>query len=202
MPTQHESGSVLRFLVPLLAAAVWSAAVAQPDIKSSVTRTPGQATASATATAVATITAIDARNRRITLKTPQGRVMDMTVGPEARNFEQLRVGDKVTVSYQEALTVSLKKGAGEATVQEREIAERSQPGAKPGGTMGREVTVVAQVVAVNKDAQIVTVKGPRGQVMDLHVSDPAQMQDVKRGDRVQAVYTEAIAISVEPGAAK
>lgn len=202
MPTQHESGSVLRFMVPLLAAAVWSAAVAQPDIKSSVTRTPGQATASATATAVATITAIDAPNRRITLKTPQGRVMDMTVGPEARNFEQLRVGDKVTVSYQEALTVSLKKGAGEATVQEREIAERSQPGAKPGGTMGREVTVVAQVVAVNKDAQIVTVKGPRGQVMDLHVSDPAQMQDVKRGDRVQAVYTEAIAISVEPGAAK
>ncbi|QET06573.1 hypothetical protein FOB72_20235 [Cupriavidus pauculus] len=189
-------------MVPLLAAAVWSAAVAQPDIKSSVTRTPGQATASATATAVATITAIDAPNRRITLKTPQGRVMDMTVGPEARNFEQLRVGDKVTVSYQEALTVSLKKGAGEATVQEREIAERSQPGAKPGGTMGREVTVVAQVVAVNKDAQIVTVKGPRGQVMDLHVSDPAQMQDVKRGDRVQAVYTEAIAISVEPGAAK
>ncbi|WP_223851717.1 hypothetical protein [Cupriavidus pauculus] len=202
MPTQHESGRVLRFMVPLLAAAVWSAAVAQPDIKSSVTRTPGQATASATATAVATITAIDAPNRRITLKTPQGRVMDMTVGPEARNFEQLRVGDKVTVSYQEALTVSLKKGAGEATVQEREIAERSQPGAKPGGTMGREVTVVAQVVAVNKDAQIVTVKGPRGQVMDLHVSDPAQMQDVKRGDRVQAVYTEAIAISVEPGAAK
>lgn len=202
MPTQHESGRVLRFMVPLLAAAVWSAAVAQPDIKSSVTRTPGQATASATATAVATITAIDAPNRRITLKTPQGRVMDMTVGPEARNFEQLRVGDKVTVSYQEALTVSLKKGAGEATVHEREIAERSQPGAKPGGTMGREVTVVAQVVAVNKDAQIVTVKGPRGQVMDLHVSDPAQMQDVKRGDRVQAVYTEAIAISVEPGAAK
>lgn len=202
MPTQHDARRVLRWMVPLLAATVWSAAVAQPDIKSSVTRTPGQATATATATAVATITAIDAPNRKLTLKTPQGRVLDMNVGPEARNFEQLRVGDKVTVSYQEALTVSLKKGAGDATMQEREIAERSQPGAKPGGTMGREVTVVAQVVAVNKDAQIVTVKGPRGNVMDLHVSDPAQMQDVKRGDRVQAVYTEAIAISVEPGAAK
>ncbi|CAG2139804.1 hypothetical protein CUPL110328_00650 [Cupriavidus plantarum] len=202
MPTRHDPRRGLRFMVPLLAAAVWSAAIAQPDVKSDVTRSPGQATATATATAVATITAIDAPKRHLTLKTPQGRVLDMTVGPEARNFEQLRVGDKVTVSYQEALTVSLKKGAGDASMKEREISERSEPGAKPGGTMGREVTVVAQVVAVNPSAQTVTVKGPRGRVMDLHVSDPAQLQDVKQGDRVQAVYTEAVAIKVEPGTGK
>lgn len=204
--SQPTSRFVLHYIAPALAVAIWCAvpgeAMAQPDVKADVTRSPGQTTAKATATGTATITAIDAPNRRITLKTPQGRVSDMTVGPEARNFEQLRVGDKVTVTYQEALTVSLKKGKGELTMKEREIAERSEPGAKPGGTMGREVTVVAEVVSVNKDAQIVTVKGPRGRVMDLHVEDPAQMQDVKRGDRVQAVYTEAVAISVEPGTSK
>ena len=203
---RYVRGYVRRYIGPALAVAIWfavpSATMAQPDVKADVTRSPGQTTAKATATGTATITAIDAPNRRITLKTPQGRVSDMTVGPEARNFDQLRVGDKVTVTYQEALTVSLKKGKGELSMKEREIAERAQPGAKPGGTMGREVTVVAEVVSVNKDAQIVTVKGPRGRVMDLHVEDPAQMQDVKRGDRVQAVYTEAVAISVEPGTAK
>ncbi|WP_172966003.1 MULTISPECIES: hypothetical protein [Cupriavidus] len=175
---------------------------AQPDMKTDLTRTPGQATASGTVTATAVITAIDAANRKLTLKTQQGKTVEMTVGPEARNFEQLKVGDKVTVSYREALTVSLKKGSGAASMQEKEIADRAQPGARPGGTVGREVTVVAQVVAVNREAQIVTVKGPRGQIVDLMVSDPDQMKDVKKGDRVQAVYTEAVAVSVEPGAAR
>ncbi|WP_404993297.1 hypothetical protein [Cupriavidus pauculus] len=192
-----------QLVIPVaLLLAVPAMAQSQPDMKMDVTRTEGQTTATGTAKVTATITAIDTATRKITLKTAQGKITEMTVGPEARNFEQLRVGDKVTVSYNEALTVSLKKGSGAATMQEREISQRAEPGAKPGGTVGREVTVVAQVVAVNKDAQIVTVKGPHGRVVDLLVSDPEQMKNVKKGDRVQAVYTEAVAVSVEPGAAK
>ncbi|PLQ00786.1 hypothetical protein [Cupriavidus pauculus] len=175
---------------------------AQPDVKTDVQRSAGQTTATGTAKVNATITAIDTATRKVTLKTQAGKVVDMTVGDEARNFDQLRVGDKVAVEYTEALTVSLKKGAGAATMQEREIAERSEPGAKPGGRVGREVTVVAQVVKVDKEKNIVTVKGPRGHTVDLMVEDPEQMKSVKKGDRVQAVYTEAVAVSVTPGAAK
>ena len=178
------------------------ASYAQPDVKTDVMRSPGQTTATGTAKVNATITAIDAATRKVTLKTQAGKVVDMTVGDEARNFDQLRVGDKVAVEYTEALTVSLKKGSGAATMQEREIAERSEPGAKPGGRVGREVTVVAQVVKVDKEKNIVTVKGPRGHTVDLMVEDPEQMKNVKKGDRVQAVYTEAVAVSVTPGAAK
>jgi len=174
---------------------------AQPDMKMDVTRTPGQTTATGSVKTTGTITAIDAASRKVTLKTQAGKIVDMNVGEEARNFDQLKVGDKVTVEYNEALTVSLKKGSGAATRQEREIEERSQPGAKPGGRVGREVTVVAQVVNVNKEAQIVTVKGPKGHVVDLMVEDPEQMKNIKKGDRVQAVYTEAVAVSVTPGAA-
>ncbi|GJG94230.1 hypothetical protein [Cupriavidus pauculus] len=179
-----------------------SYAQSQPDMKMDVTRGVGQTTATGTATATATITAIDKASRKVTLKTRTGKVTEMTVGDEARNFDQLRVGDKVTVEYNEALTVSLKKGGGAPSMQEREISERADPGAKPGGRVGREVTVVAQVVAVDKEKQIVTVKGPKGRTVDLRVDDPDQMKDVKKGDRVQAVYTEAVAISVTPGAAK
>lgn len=192
-----------RFIIPVaVLLGLPAVAMAQPETKVDVTRAPGQTTASGVAKVTATITAIDAPRRLVTLKTPAGKVMEMAVGDEARNFEQLRVGDQVTVAYQEALTVSLKKGRGATTAQEREIAQRSEPGAKPGGTLGREVTVVAEVVAVNKDAQVVTVKGPGGRVVDLLVGDPEQMKDVRKGDRVQAVYTEAVAVSVEPAAAR
>lgn len=192
-------------LVSLLSAIGLMIAVpaqAQPDVRTDVTRLPGQAMATGTATVTAVIIAIDKTNRKLSLKTEQGKTVDMTVGPEARNFEQLKLGDKVTVSYREALTVSLKKGSGAASMQEKEISERSQPGARPGGVVGREITVVTQVVAVNREAQTITVKGPRGHVVDLMVSDPEQMTNVKKGDRVQAVYTEAVAVSVEPNAVK
>jgi Cu/Ag efflux protein CusF len=80
--------------------------------------------------------------------------------------------------------------------------ERTPPGAKPGGTVGREVKVLADVVGVNTKTKTVTLKGPKGNTVDLKVEDPAQLANIKTGDQVEAVYTEALAISVEPAAQK
>jgi Cu/Ag efflux protein CusF len=43
----------------------------------------------------------------------------------------------------------------------------------------------------------VTLKGPN-QTVDLKVRDPAQLKLIKVGDQIQAVYTEAVAVGVEP----
>lgn len=98
--------------------------------------------------------------------------------------------------------MSLKKGSGPLAMHEREISDRAAPGAKPGGTVGREVTVTADVVAVNTSAKTVTLKGPKGRTVDLLVEDPERLKEIKKGDRVEAVYTEAMAVSVSPAAAK
>jgi hypothetical protein len=58
------------------------------------------------------------------------------------------------------------------------------------------------VIAVDRQAKIVTLRGPRGQIVDLHVQDPERLKRVKKGDQVKAVYTEALAISVEPATTK
>ncbi|MOA60085.1 hypothetical protein D3C78_1848790 [compost metagenome] len=68
--------------------------------------------------------------------------------------------------------------------------------------VGREVTVTADVVAVNAKTGMVTLKGPKGKTVDVHVEDPEQLKAVRRGDQVQAVYTEALAISVTPRRAR
>lgn len=180
--------------------ALAGAAQAQPDTKVDVTRSPGQATMTGTSKVTATITKIVPVTRTVTLKTHTGKVVDLTVGEEARNFDQLKVGDKVTVEYREALTLSLEKGSGPLSMQTKPIEERAAPGAKPGGVMGQEVTVVADVVAVSPSKQTVTVKGPKGNVMDLMVEDPAQLANVKKGDRIKAVYTQAVAVAVQPAA--
>jgi len=190
----------------LLAAAVMVAATAsawaQPETRVDVTQSAGQATATGTAKLTAKIVKIDVPTRTVSLKSADGRTTDLVVGPEARNFEQLKVGDTVTIEYKEALTMSLKKGSGPLAMREREISDRAAPGAKPGGTIGREVTVTADVVAVNTSTKTVTLKGPKGRTVDLLVEDPERIKSIKKGDRVEAVYTEAVAVSVQPGAGK
>lgn len=186
-----------QYLVLAMTIALAGAAQAQPDTKVDVQRAPGSATMTGTAKATATITKIDAATRTVTMKTQTGKVVEMAVGPEARNFDQLKVGDKVTVEYREALTVKLEKGSGPLSMETRPIEERSAPGAKPGGVMGQEVTVVADVVAVSPSKQTVTVKGPKGNLTDLMVEDPSQLANVKKGDRIKAVYTQAVAIDVQ-----
>jgi hypothetical protein len=48
----------------------------------------------------------------------------------------------------------------------------------------------------------VTLKGPQGNTVDVIVEDPEQMKNIRKGDQVEVVYTEAVAISVTPGTNK
>jgi Cu/Ag efflux protein CusF len=168
-----------------------------------MSKAPGTATIKGTRTVTATVQDIDPATRTVMLKTPNGKVVEVEVGDEARNFDQLKVGDIVTAVYREALTLSLKKGGGGTpSVEETPSMERTPAGAKPGGTLGRQVKIVADVVAVNPKTRMVTLKGPKGNTLDLTVEDPAQFAKIKMGDQVDAVYTEALAISVEPAVKK
>jgi hypothetical protein len=174
-------------------------ALAQPQTSVDVTKGMGHATVAATSTVKATVVAIEPATRTVTLKEKSGRVFQVQVGEEARNFDQLKVGDFVTMEYRKAMSLSLEKTSGPRSATERVIEERSAPGAKPGGTIGKEVTVIADVMAVNAKAKTVTLKGPQGNTVDVIVEDPEQMKNIRKGDQVKVVYTEAIAISVTPG---
>jgi hypothetical protein len=175
-------------------------ALAQPQTSVDVVKEPGKAMVAATATVTATVVAIQRDTRVVTLKDGKGKVFEVEVGDEARNFDQLKVGDIVTTQYRQAISLSLQKTSGPRSATQQLIEQRSEPGAKPGGTIGREVTVIADVVAVNAKAKSVTLKGPQGNTMDVIVEDPEQLKNIRKGDQVKAVYTEAIAISVTPGA--
>jgi Cu/Ag efflux protein CusF len=63
------------------------------------------------------------------------------------------------------------------------------------------VTIVADVVAVDTAKQMVTLKGPK-ETVDLRVADPAQLRNIAKGDQVEATFTQAIAVAVEPAAKK
>jgi hypothetical protein len=178
------------------------AALAQPQTNVEVTKGPDQTTVRGMSKITATVVGIDKATRTVTLKTAAGKIVELEVTNDARNFDQLALGDMVTATYSEALTISLMKEKGQASHAERATEQRSAPGAKPGGMVGREVTVIADIVAVDHKAKTVTLKGPKGNTVDLKVEDPERLKRLHKGEQVEAVYTEAFAISVEPAAKK
>lgn len=193
---------VRTFLLATAFATIAPAATAQTETDTQMTTAPGEATMTHTAKMTATVVGIEPDTRTVTLKPKNGKVVQVVVGEEARNFDQLKVGDIVNVQYHEAITLNLKKGSGLRSGEVSETVDRAPPGAKPGGTVSRQVTIMADVIAVNHKTKTVTLKGPQGNVVDVVVEDPNQLKSVKKGDQVRAVYTQAIAISVEPAASK
>jgi len=163
---------------------------------------PGKAGVAQTVKLTATITAIDKATRDVTLKGPQGNEVTVTAGPDVKNFDKMRVGDQVDVQYVEAVTLELKKGGGQPVARtETAGAKGAKPGEQPAGIVGRQVTIVADVIAVDPAKQIVTLRGPQ-RTVNLTVSDPEQFKRIAKGDQVEATYTQALAMSVEPAAKK
>jgi hypothetical protein len=136
------------------------------------------------------------------LKTSQGKEVALTAGPEVKNFAQMKVGDQVNAEYVEALTLELKKGGGKVVARtEQAGAAGAKAGERPAGLVGRQVTIVADVVDVNAATQMVTLRGPQ-RTVELQVRDPEQFKLISKGDQVEATYTEAVAIGVTPAAKK
>jgi hypothetical protein len=147
----------------------------------------------------AQVVEIDRAARILTLKGPEGNTVDVLCGDEVRNFDQIKLGDEVIARYVESLYVELKKTeAGVREGIEREAGARAKLGEHPAGLAVRELVVLADVVAVDPQKQTVTLKGPKGNVVELPVKNPDHFKLVKQGDQVEATYTQAFAVSVDP----
>jgi hypothetical protein len=191
-----------KIALALMASALAATALAQPAAPTGgavVASEPGKAVVASAVEISAQVVGIDKAARTVTLKGPKGNVVDVVAGGEVRNFDQIKVGDLVVARYVEALTLELKKtkvAAGDVKV--REEAAKAKPGEKPAAAGARQVTVVADVVAVDPVKSTITLKGPKGKELTLNVQNPEQFKVVKKGDQVEATYTEALALSVEP----
>jgi hypothetical protein len=191
--------SILAPAISAILIGVTPLAASAQSATTQVASAPGKVGAAQTIKMTATVVSIDMGSRDLVLTDSKGKMHKVNVSAEARNLDQVKVGDKVTAEYTEAISLELKKrGTSDgAPPSVQQAMVRSPKGAKPGGVVGRQVTALATVVAVDPKKQIVTLRGPQGNEYDLDVVDPAQLKAVTKGDEVEVVYTEALAISVQ-----
>jgi Cu/Ag efflux protein CusF len=167
------------------------------------TTAPISSTDTEAATATALVTAIDAPTRTVTIKTDNGEMMDIKVGDNVRNFDQMKVGDKVVATLELALTYTVfpagtKLPAEMVTGQ----AGRAKPGEKPAAQVSRSASLTGVIVGVDTEAHTVSVVEQRGgPVHVLHVKNPerqAYLPKIHPGQILAITYTEALALQVQP----
>lgn len=150
------------------------------------------------AVAVATVVAIDEKTREITLKGSAGDEVTITAGPEVRNFDQIKRGDKVIMEYYQAFAIALSpKGSGVRERIDTLEVERAKAGDKPAGRVTKRIAAVGTVEAVDAKNNIVVLKGAV-KTVEMQVSEDVDLSKIKPGDEVEAVYTESFAVKVEP----
>lgn len=144
-------------------------------------------------TLTATVQAVDLENRLVTLKGERGRVVTVNVGEEARNLDQVKVGDRVVITYREAMAIQLIKEPTSGGVTERRntlSGSRAELGQRPSATLRDKTEIVANVIAVNKKARRVTLQGPEHAVT-VKVATDIDLSSIRVGDQVRAVYVDA-----------
>ncbi|MGH8681055.1 MAG: hypothetical protein ACREVP_06055 [Burkholderiales bacterium] len=183
---------IARSMTATLAAALLAAGCAQP---------PKDVVVGGTIEKTFNVEAIDYANRMVMLTGNEGP-MAVFAGPEVRNLDQVKPGDRVLVRYREAIAAELvKPGTGVAGVQSSITTARALAGDRPFAATTERTRMTVKVFDVDTVANVVEVTGPSGFNRRVKVMDPKArefIRGLKRGDEVEVTITEAAAISVQP----
>lgn len=145
----------------------------------------------------ATVAKINHETREVTLRGPDGQEFSFIAGDQVRNLAQVNAGDVVTATYTEAIAYEVRRG-GQADATEAVALGRAPVGEQPAGILAHEVVLTVEIVAIDLETPTVTFRGPQGNSRTILVRHPEKLEGVSVGDTVDIIYTEALAIRVDP----
>jgi hypothetical protein len=151
--------------------------------------------------ATATIQQIDSTHRIITFKNEDGTEDSVYAGPEVKRFDELKVGDKVTLTYYETTFFKIRKPGDPPLDMKSDTAVTGTSGALPGATVANQTVKTVTVKSVDPTAGVITVTTSDGRVITRKVDEKVKpdLANIKAGDQIDIVYTEAMLASVERG---
>lgn len=162
---------------------------------------PQGAVVAATAERTAIVETVNAAERSILLRGEEGRLATVRVGPEVRNFAQIRPGDRVVLSVTDAIAASLARPDGRAPVGAAEAVTRAPAGARPGVAHTDAVRMRVRIEGVDLGRNSVAFVQPDGVRREVRVQDPRMRQFIRTlspGDQVDVVFLETVALRVLP----
>jgi hypothetical protein len=149
-----------------------------------------------TVTLSGTVETIDHDKHVMNIKAADGTFQTVDLPPSVKRLDELKVGDKVSVTYNNTVLARLKP-PGEAAVDTGSKTSTMGQEARPGGTTAVERSITATVAAIDKDASSITFVGPNGWKYSRRVVDPAVLDQVNVGDKVDITWNTDVTVSAE-----
>ncbi len=151
-----------------------------------------------------TVEAVDHAARTVRIRGDQGNVITVDVPKSVTRFDQVKVGDIVTTSYFDTVSVR-PKPAGEPPV-DRTVPPTTTPiaGALPGATVASQRVTTVTLTAWDPATRTVSFTDPAGTSYTrrlLATTDASILAGLKVGDRVDVTRSEATTIEVQAGTA-
>ncbi|MTJ93543.1 MAG: hypothetical protein F8N36_11860 [Desulfovibrio sp.] len=181
-------------VIGLLALSMFACAKTPPPPAPDTT-TPLTWQSSELKTTVATVTAVNLKTRKVTLRSPEGRAFTIHVGKDVVNLRQVKKGDVITVTFSRELEVFLAE-PGEQINEQTVVVATAKPGSKPRGVGVTQTIVTAKIYAVDKANQLVKMEFIDGTDVVVKAQNPANLDKVKAGDTIAISYIEAVDIAV------
>ena len=174
-----------------IAAVIIAACVAAPlAAQSPITK-------SVTIHGTATIQAIDATSRLITLRDETGQEDTYSIGPEVKRFDELKVGDKVRMTYYESLVFQVRKPGEKSANPITDTAVNRAKSALPAATVAVQDKMTVTVKAIEPAVPSIAVTTPDGRTVTRKIEDKKHLEGLKPGDQIDITYTRALLTSIE-----
>ena len=188
----------------LVAIAILGPMLAPADIRAQNQAIAGIQTVT-TYTADVRITAVDPNARTITVTYPDGAVRTHTVSPAVANFGATRVGDMVSVAFEDRLTFVLSdRKTPTPPSRDVSVVGTAASGQNLTGVSASQAVGTWWVVGVNPAANTITLVNPAsGPVRTYNVTTQAgrdQLSRVQVGDSLTAINSQLLAVSITPRA--
>ena len=150
----------------------------------------------------ASVAAINHETREVTLSTEAGESVSFAAGDNVRNLDQVAVGDVVTMTVLEEISLSLVHPDQPMAAAEggMEAVASAAEGDKPGVVMADVEVVTATVEAIDLEAGTFSLKGPEGNVMEFEARNPENLKKASVGDLVVFELDRAVSLVVEASA--
>jgi hypothetical protein len=151
----------------------------------------------------AVVKAIDHETRVVTVKKQDGEEVTFTASEEARNLDQVSVGDILVAEFVEKITVEVLPGDGLGPdAAEAAVLARTEKGEMPGVAAMDSTVTISTVEDINIEANTFKLKGPDGVVTEYVARNPGNLKRAKVGDIVVITDTVAMALTVEKAPAE
>jgi hypothetical protein len=145
----------------------------------------------------ATVESVDHSKREMTLRGENGNKVTLKVGPDVTRFNEVKPGDTVQIDYFDAVAVALHPQGSTVPTSGAQTAVVRDPGKRPSGSVTDTAVVSAEVKNVDEGKRELTLRGPDGNDMQVHVPPTVpDLEQVKPGDHLTVRYTRSLAIAV------